>query len=136
MGKQQTSLISARVEQGVLVLFFKETDIQDEDTAGELQTQMIEAVQSAGIHRVVLDLERLKYVSSVAFRPLLHLRRLLEEKSGYLVLCNVSKVVGDVFYTTRMVGAEGASGALFVIEADLAGALARFDQQESPPSSV
>lgn len=115
---------SRRVEQGVLVITLTGPDLQDEKTASLLQGELAEAVQTENVYLVVLDLQNLRYISSVAFRPLLNLRRLVGEKQGRLALCNVSKVVGDILYTTRMVMAEGNTFAPFEIVGDLGEALA------------
>jgi hypothetical protein len=46
-------------------------------------------------------------------------------------ICGLSPIVGDVFYTTRLVSASGSSGAPFGVEPDVETALARL--RSAPP---
>ncbi len=109
------------------MLTITETKLQDEQIAGALLQELLAIVEHVDARRVVVDLQHIVYISSVAFRPLLHLLRTLKEKGGQLVLCGLSKVVGDVFYTTRLISATGSS-APFEMEADAAAAIARLNQ--------
>jgi anti-anti-sigma factor len=128
--------ITSRVDRGVLVITIEGSELQDEKTAQQVQGAMDDALESTGCRWVVLDLQNLRFISSVAFRPLLNLRRALTDKQGGMILCNLSKIVGDVFYTTRMVSLDGSVGAPFRIESDVASAVARLaPSAAAPPSS-
>jgi anti-anti-sigma factor len=118
--------VAGRVEQGVLVLTILETQLQEEKVADSLLQELLRLLDEHQADKVVVDFHRIQYVSSVAFRPLLHLRRRLQERGGRLVLCCLSKVIGDVFYTTRLVSTEGSVAAPFELAPTVAEAVARL----------
>jgi anti-anti-sigma factor len=125
--------VTSSLEQEVLILTLNITHLQDEKMADALLQELQANVDYYGARKVVIDLQRIKYISSVAFRPLLHLRRQLREADGRLVLCGLSPVIGDVFYTTRLVSPDGAFAAPFELEADAVAAVARLNL-EAPPT--
>src|SRR5436853_520500 len=90
--------LSSNVESGVLVITVTENQLQDEKLAQAIQEELLSAVNSSKLCNVVVDLRNIRYVSSVAFRPLLRLRRHIHENGGRLILCGMSRVVGDVFF--------------------------------------
>lgn len=134
MTEPQARHLNTRVEQGVLVLTITDSKIQGEEVADALRMEMLRALETSGLRKVVVDFQHAQYVSSTAFRPLLALRRRIQELGGgRVVLCGLSSVVGDVFYTTRMVDPTGTVTALFDLEADVPAAVARLNQ---PPAQA
>jgi anti-anti-sigma factor len=119
-------LLQSSVEQGVLVLTIVHPRIQGEEIAQRLREEMGLAVKQAGINRVVIDLRHARYLSSVAFWPLLSLRRQLLEASGHLIICGLSGDIEDVFTTTRMISTGGATDAPFEVASDAAAAIERM----------
>ena len=122
--------LTSRLEQDVLVVAFITRQIQDERTAEAILQNLTALIDQYRAGKVVIDLQNIKYVSSVAFRPLLNIRRKLQVSGGRLVLCGLSQVVGDVFYTTRLVSKDGAFAAPFELEPDAAAAIARLNSKE------
>ena len=78
---------------------------------------------------VVIDLSAARYVSSIAFWPLLSLRRRLQEQQGRLLICGLGGAVADVFQTTKMVSSAGSADAPFEVAADRAEAVALLAEQ-------
>src|SRR5437016_1586728 len=117
--------LSRRREQDVLVLTILPAKIQDDEMAEALRQELLAAVADTTAPKVVIDFQNTKYLSSVALRPLLHLRQKLQEIGGRLILCGMSFSIGDVFYTTRLASSTG-SVAPFQIEPDVAAAVARL----------
>jgi len=109
-----------------------ESHLQDDGMAQAIQDELLAALSVSVRSNVVVDLQHIRYVSSVAFRPLLRLRRELQESAGRLVLCGLTRVVGDVFYTTRLVSPDGSFVAPFEMATDVAAAIARITQ--NPPN--
>src|SRR5260370_41522619 len=99
--------VESRIEQGVLVLTLRIKELQDEKSSEAILQEMLAQVELHRVNSVVVDLNAIKYLSSVAFRPFLSLRRKLKDSGGRLVLCGLCNVVGDVFYTTRLVSPDG-----------------------------
>jgi anti-sigma B factor antagonist len=115
--------LKARLQDSILVLTLTDRQLQDERVAQELVQELSAVVEHYRSRQVIVDLENIRYISSVAFRPLLSLRRRLVELKGRLILCNLSPVVGDVFYTTRLVSPTGSFHAPFEMEKDVASAI-------------
>jgi anti-anti-sigma factor len=126
MSQAADPLLHTSVQQGVLVLTIAQPRIQGEEIAQMLREEMRAAVDEAGIHRVVLDLQHARYLSSVAFWPLLSLRRELLDAGGRLVICGLSGDIEDVFTTTKMISTDGRPDAPFDVAADVSAAIARL----------
>ena len=100
-----------------------------------LQKEMQAAVARHGINKVVLDLKNTLYVSSIAFWPLLSLRRTLNDQTGRLIICGLTGSVHDVFTTTKMVSSAGSANAPFEMAPDRESAvalLARLTPSKTP----
>jgi anti-sigma B factor antagonist len=110
----------------VLVFTIVETKVQGEDVAETLRQEMLAAVDRAGIFKVVVDFRNVRYISSAAFRPLLSLRRRVQEAGGQIILCGLTNVVGDIFHATRMIDPSGSVRTMFEIEPTVAAAVARL----------
>lgn len=128
MGEEPERHLRSCVEQGVLILTITEAKIQSDDIADALRQEMLAAVARTGVRKVVIDFRHAQYLSSTAFRPLLSLRRKLQEDGGQIVLCGLSSVVGDIFYTTRMIDPSGSVKAVFDMQPDVAAAIAFLNQ--------
>jgi anti-anti-sigma factor len=123
-----------RREQDVLVLTLTVLQVEGEEIAQAIYKEIQAAVESPHIRKVVLNLEQIRYISSVALRPFLLLRRVLLERHGQLLLCGLSRQVGDVLYTTRLVSNAGEFTAPFEMVADVPTAIARLTNPPTVPS--
>lgn len=128
-------LLRSSQDQGVLVLTIIQPRIQGEEIAQTLRDEMRQAVEQTRITQVVIDLQHVRYLSSVAFWPLLSLRRQLNDSGGRMMICGLSGDLEDVFTTTRMISTGGAVDAPFEVAADVAAAVARL-LEEARPSGV
>jgi anti-anti-sigma factor len=115
--------IQARVEQGVLVLTLTDVQLHGDALAGDLRHEIMTAVEQFGVNRIVIDFSPVHYVSSVAFRPLLSLRRRLQTNNGRMILCGMSELVAEVFQTTRLISTSRSIPAPFEAVADAATAV-------------
>jgi anti-anti-sigma factor len=132
MPEPQGPILEHTLERGVLVVLINRSSIQGEEVADALRQELRDVVERTGAGRVVIDLSRARYVSSIAFWPLLSLRRRLQEKGGRLLICGLSGPVADVFHTTKMVSSSGAADAPFEVAADRAEAVARLAPGDRP----
>jgi anti-anti-sigma factor len=119
-------LLHSSLEQGVLVLTIVQPRIQGEEIAQSLRAEMLAEVARTGANRVVIDLRNARYLSSVAFWPLLSLRRQLLDAGGRLLICGLSGDIEDVFMTTKMISPGGEVDAPFEVAPDAAAAVARL----------
>jgi anti-anti-sigma factor len=134
MAEPQYLHVTSRVDQDLLVLTITDTQLQDENLANALLQELLDAVTRFGANKIVVDMQRLQYVSSVAFRPLLRLRGKLKETGGRMILCGLTPAVGDIFFTTKMLSPSGSFEAPFQMAIDVTAALAHLNQG-SPQSS-
>jgi anti-anti-sigma factor len=118
--------LEASVENGVLVLTITRPQIEGEDIAAGLKEELLAAVARHGLNKVVLDLRHTRYVSSIAFWPLLTLRRQLADHEGKLVICGLKGAVEEVFTSTKMVSSSGSMNAPFEVAADREAAVGRL----------
>ncbi len=123
MTESQYRHLTARIEQDVLVVTITDTELQDEKLADALLQELLDAVTQSAMRKVVIDMQQIKYVSSVAFRPLLRLRSKLKETGGRMILCGLTPLVGDIFYTTKMLSPSGSFEAPFQMEPDVTAAV-------------
>ena len=123
---ERSPLLDARLEAGVLVLTVTARQIEGEEVASALKEELLAALTAHECRWVVLDLKATRYVSSIAFWPLLRLRAHLAGRQGRLIVCGLTGAVHDVFATTKMVSSTGATDAPFEVAPDREAAVARL----------
>jgi anti-anti-sigma factor len=112
----------------VVVLSFQDSQILGDEMADMLRDQMLAvAVQSQALN-VVLDFQKVTFLSSAGFRPLLSLHRLLRQQNGKLLLCRLSPEVHEIFEVTRLISTKSQSRAPFEVYPDVASAVASLFQ--------
>jgi anti-anti-sigma factor len=119
------------VDRDVVVLTILRKQIEGEDIAAGLKDELTQRVKESGCSKVVLDLSNTRYVSSIAFWPLLALRRHLAESNGRLIICGLSGAVYEVFTTTKMVSSSGAANAPFEFAPTREAAIERLHNSET-----
>ncbi|MCE5308290.1 MAG: STAS domain-containing protein [Acidobacteriales bacterium] len=72
----------------------------DSHTSEVLETALSES-WARGATRIVLDCERLRYVSSAGLQVLLVAGQLAESKSGRIVFCRLRRNLGEIFEMTK-----------------------------------
>ena len=110
----------------ILILTVASRQIEGEETAMQLKAELTKIVEDSGLSQVVLDLQATRYLSSIAFWPLLTLRRHLAQRQGRLVLCGLTGAVEEVFMSTKMISSAGSTDAAFEVAADRAAAIAKM----------
>jgi len=120
--------LRSSTQKDVLVLTMTDSRIQGDVLADALRDELLHAVKESGLKKIVLDLRPVSYISSAAFRPLLSLRRHLQETGGRFVLCNLSPHVADVFEVTRLISTSQSTPAPFETAADVPAAIACLHQ--------
>ena len=128
----QASYLSACLESGVLVLTVTRSQIEGEDCAQGLKEELLALVARHDAHKIVIDLSQTRYVSSIAFWPLLALRKRLQATGGRLFITGLTGTVRDVFESTRMIGGSGVVDAPFEVAPDRATAVAWLNGAGEP----
>jgi anti-anti-sigma factor len=113
---------------GALVLKLTPPELRsgDFDLIDVLRQELLAAVALNGARKIVVDLSAVQYVGSAGFRPLLSLRKKMQETGGEMMLCGLCTDVRDVFLASRLINAAGTSAAPFAGAADAAAAVTRL----------
>lgn len=119
MAEQYDDPVKAEADGDILVLTLLEKHFEGDIVAESLRERMQRALSESACSHAVIDFQHVEYISSVAFRPLLALRRNLIERQGRMVVCGLNPVVGDVFFTTRMVNPEGQPAPMFELQSSV-----------------
>jgi anti-anti-sigma factor len=114
------------VERGVLVVTLLEAELRTEGVVEAVRHELFDVVARHGTGKVVLDLQKVRYVASAGFHPLLSLHHKLQDEGSRLVLCGLSPILSEVFRVTKLVRGAGAATAPFESEADVPAAVARL----------
>jgi anti-anti-sigma factor len=94
--------ISVREDRGVLILTLALERISSYEVAEAMGRELIDAVREKTAPKVVVDMSKLTYMSSVGYGPLITLRSRVRAEGGRIILCGLSGVVKDVFEATRL----------------------------------
>lgn len=124
-------ILEATLDQGVLVLTILRRQIEGEEIASGLKDELLAHADQHRARWVVLDLKNTRYVSSIAFWPLLRLRKHLAEQQGRLVICGLTGAVEEVFAMTKMVSSAGVPNAPFEVAANREAAITRLTAPKS-----
>lgn len=115
-------------QDGALLLKVSPPELRsgDFELIDVLRQELLAAVALNGARKVIVDLSAVQYVGSAGFRPLLSLRKKLQETGGEMVLCGLCGDVRDVFLSARLINAAGTNAAPFGVVADTAAAVTRL----------
>src|SRR5262249_19718624 len=129
MTEPQFRYVRAGTQQGVLVLTVTPHQVRsgDFELVDALRQELLDAGGRGSARKVVVDLSAVEYLGSGGFRPLLSLRKRLQETGGEMLLCGLQADVRDVLQTSRLINAAGTSDAPFGEAPDLPQAIARLN---------
>jgi anti-sigma B factor antagonist len=105
--------ISAREQNGVLILRLQIERISSYELAEAMGRELLDAVSGKQAPKVAVDLGKLTYMSSVGYGPLITLRSRVRESGGRLILCGLNGVVKEVFEATRLLINPNSPKSLF-----------------------
>jgi anti-anti-sigma factor len=124
---------SRRVSSPVLVLRIEAAQFTGDLLADELRDEFLTVCSRAAAQNVVLDFQRVVYISSAGFRPLLSLLREVRTRGGRLILCGLNPDVQETFAVTRLISTSASGPAAFEVQPDIRSAVAALDLSVSPP---
>lgn len=114
--------LQRHTDRGVRVLTLTDAELRGDDLAAALHDELLSAAGEAG--GVVVDLRNVRYMSSVAFRPLLALYQRLKDRGDRVVLCNLRPPVAEVMRLMRLTSTSHTSASPFEEKPDVAAAVA------------
>lgn len=86
----------------VAVAHFVANRLTDEDNIEQLGHELIAIVEKLQHRRVILDLERIDYVTSAVIGKWIMLHRKLDREGGKLVVCGLRPTLADILGTSKL----------------------------------
>ena len=73
----------------------------DTSTYQKLEDELIRAI-SGGSNKIIIDFEKLDYISSAGLRVIFEAHHTLLKEDGQIILCSMQNHVKEIFQTTRV----------------------------------
>jgi len=103
-------------EGEIPVAVIQRQQLSEEDNLEEFSFDLSAVVDKLNTTRLVLDMSRVKYMTSAAIGRLIAFHRRLNRDKGALVLCDVTPTVRDILSASQLLSyfrvAEGRSAAV------------------------
>ena len=100
-GPSASELLRREDRNGVLLLSVSATEVDDRN-ADRLSERLEQAAAGIPQARVVLNLERIEYLSSAALGVFIAFRQKLDREGGKLRLCGLQPKIAQVFRLTKL----------------------------------
>jgi len=117
----QHLIVECRDDIAILKVITKR--ITEYDVAVELGKELVDAYDSRGVSKAIVDMASLETMSSVGYGPFVSLRLHVTNAGGRVVLCNLSDFIKEVFTTARLLINPGSTGSRFESADTLADAI-------------
>jgi anti-sigma B factor antagonist len=92
----------SHVQRGITVVRFTDTKVIDQQDINRIGGELMEMVGEAGVRKMLLNMEGVRYLSSALLGKLISLHKALLTDKGALKLCNITAPVYEVFEITRL----------------------------------
>ncbi len=100
-------------QAGVLVLTINEKELNDYELCSAIGRGLVDAINQADTHAVVIDLHNVQFLTSAGVVPFLSAKRCVAQRQGQLALCHLSDFVYEVFATTQLLINPGSKHSVF-----------------------
>jgi anti-sigma B factor antagonist len=110
----------------VVVMKITDEQLKGDTLADALRDEFLAVATGIGALYAVIDFQAVTFIASTGIRPLLSLNRLLREKGGRVILCNLSDNIREIFEVTRLVSTHGSAPVTFEVQADVPSAIAQL----------
>jgi anti-anti-sigma factor len=117
----------------VLVLRIDETQVAGDTLAEGVRDEFLTLYTRTEAENVIIDFQRVTYLSSAGFRPLLSLLRQVRARGGRLILCGLRPEVAEAFAVTRLISTSGSAPATFEDQPDVPSAIAALNLSAATP---
>lgn len=108
----------------VLVLRVNVEQLMGDTIADALRDEFLARYEQSGAQHAILDMEKVKYLSSAGLRPLLGLNKKVHEREGRLILTCLNKDVEGVLLATRLISTSRQRPASFESHPDVPSSVA------------
>ena len=97
------SLVSvSERDDGISVVEFTQGRILDEANIAEVESTIVDVIESQDRPRMLLDFGRVDHLSSAALGSLIKANNLIRDKNGELRLCDIKRQILEVFAITKL----------------------------------
>jgi anti-sigma B factor antagonist len=111
--------ISVQYSGKATVVTFTNEKILEENDIRNLQESIMPVIEQSGQINLILDFQKVQFLSSAVLGLLLRISKKVYERDGQLRLCSINRKIYEIFRITRL-------NKIFDIYDDLEAALAGF----------
>ena len=104
--------IGASATDEVLVLTIEDEQIKDSIVAQELRYELVHALNSRKATRVVIDLQNVTFITSLACVAFIAVKQAMKSTEGRVALCNMSDFIKKLFNAKRLLTRSPNSGKI------------------------
>jgi anti-anti-sigma factor len=121
--------LTSHTDREVLVLTITSTELRGDRLTDHLLEELRRALADVpGAPRVVLDFQRVTFLTSLGIAALLCFRRWVRERGGQLLLCGLSATIADVLFAAKLASTSSSARIPFAITLDVPTAVAHLAQ--------
>jgi anti-anti-sigma factor len=125
--------IGAKAVDGILVLTIEVEQVKDFTISEELRYELVHAVKSRELKRIVIDLRNMSFMTSLACVAFIGVRQAMKDVHGRVILCNMTEFIHKVFSAKRLlVRSKNNGNVAFESAATLEDALAMLATTNVP----
>jgi anti-anti-sigma factor len=125
--------IGAKAVDGILVLTIEVEQVKDFTISEELRYELVHAVKSRELKRIVIDLRNMSFMTSLACVAFIGVRQAMKDVHGRIILCNMTEFIHKVFSAKRLlVRSKNNGNVAFESAATLEDALAMLATTNVP----
>jgi anti-sigma B factor antagonist len=84
------------------IIGFRDVDILDQINIHEMGAEMYAVVENSPGIKLIVDFDKVQFLSSSALGKLITLKRKVEEASGTLKMCRIKPEILEVFRITKL----------------------------------
>ena len=94
--------IKVRKEGAITVVELLNEEILDESTISDIADSLFGVVEENSPIQMVLSFRKVKHLSSMALGTLIRLNKRVEERGGWLKLCDIRASLYEIFVITKL----------------------------------
>ncbi len=94
--------ITVNTDDGVSTVGFVLTDLTDEENIELLGHELFTLVDQIGCRKMILNMDKVRYMTSSVLGKLISLHRKLHRNEGRLIICNIGKELDEIMSTSRL----------------------------------
>jgi anti-anti-sigma factor len=95
--------IATRYEQGILVIEVLLSRLDQEPIVFALRDEMVGAIRDSDSIDVIIEMQNVEYLTSIALLPFVSIRSVAEQRGGRVVLCKPTGIVVDVLSVSQLI---------------------------------